>query len=234
MEGSISENCLHLPNGFNSFLPSSRQMPDFSVNTFNSTTVLSLLLLSQQKKQMTTAEEAACGCGNPDIPYTVSLYSIGTLLPQHACDPEYAQLYFYDPDEALNFHMWHNINLNCNTMCDLQNILRDNHQYTSIFMHSLEVLQRTTSRDLGICIVADPTMNLRRYNTLSADEITVVLPSDGLRAIEPHDIILHVPHYTMSFSFHTVRPVGHMGCPCNPPWTTVMQRTCLVQNSITS
>jgi hypothetical protein len=70
---------------------------------------------------------------------------------------KYAQLYFYDPDEALNIRMQWNDKLNQDIMEYLQTMLRENHQYTALFKHSLEVLQTTPSRDLGIHIIADPS-----------------------------------------------------------------------------
>jgi hypothetical protein len=66
-------------------------------------------------------------------------HQIGTLLPDGPRRPEFAQLYFYDPAEALNFRMQQNKNLNCDTMQNLQNMLRHTHQYMAVFLHSLDV-----------------------------------------------------------------------------------------------
>jgi hypothetical protein len=50
-------------------------------------------------------------------------HQIGTLLPDGPHRPDFAQLYFYDPAEALDFHMQCNKNLNCDIIQNLQNML---------------------------------------------------------------------------------------------------------------
>jgi hypothetical protein len=60
----------------------------------------------------------------------------------------------------------------------------------AVFLHSLEVLQSTPSKDLGICIVADPSTDHRQYNPSSIDKVAVILSKDGSQAHQ-RDIILH-------------------------------------------
>jgi hypothetical protein len=122
--------------------------------------------------------------------YTI-YHRVGSLIPNAVCDAKYAQLYFYNLDEALNIRMQRNDKLNRDTMEYLQTMLHENHQYTALFKHSLEVLQTTPSRDLGIHIVADPSTDSRQYNVPSADEIVVIIPGDGSQAINPCNIVLH-------------------------------------------
>ena len=43
-------------------------------------------------------------------------------------------------------------------------------------MHAFEILETTPSHDLGICIHADPSTDLRRYNVPSINEIAVIVP----------------------------------------------------------
>jgi hypothetical protein len=71
--------------------------------------------------------------------YTI-YHHVGSLIPNAVCDAKYAQLYFYDLDEALNIQMQRNNKLNRDTMEYLQTMLRENHRYTALFKHSLEVL----------------------------------------------------------------------------------------------
>jgi hypothetical protein len=54
--------------------------------------------------------------------YTV-YYRAGTLLPLAHEDPKYVQLYFYDPVEALEYHIKRNKKLKCKMMEYLQNLL---------------------------------------------------------------------------------------------------------------
>jgi hypothetical protein len=122
--------------------------------------------------------------------YTI-YHRVRSLIPNAIRDAKYAQLYFYNPDEALNIRMQWNNKLNRDTMEYLQTMLRKNHQYTALFKHSLEVLQTTPSRDLGIHIVADPSTDSQRYNVPSADKIAVIVPGNGSQAVNPRNIILH-------------------------------------------
>ena len=57
----------------------------------------------------------------------------GSLLPQEEESPVYAQLYIYDPAEALNHRMQHeaNQNLNCQVMAELQDMLYCTHPASS-------------------------------------------------------------------------------------------------------
>jgi hypothetical protein len=102
--------------------------------------------------------------------YTI-YHQAGTLFPNAVDDPSYAQLYFYDPTEALEYRMRRNDGLNRETMQSLQNVLMQTNRISICFSIALEVLERTPSRDLSIQILADPSTDLRRYNVPTVDEI---------------------------------------------------------------
>jgi hypothetical protein len=140
--------------------------------------------------------------------YTI-YHRVGTILPNAQNDPMYAQLYFYDPVEALHYRMNNNQNLKRETMECLQNILMETNRYKrllhntfnmsltpknrykDLFLHAFEILNTTPSRDLAIQIVADPSTDLRRYNVPTVNEIAVIIPGDPTYAVNPRDIILH-------------------------------------------
>ena len=60
--------------------------------------------------------------------YTI-YYRLGTLLPNAQNHPMYAQLYFYDPFDALQYRMNRNQNLKRETMEYLQNMLMETNRY---------------------------------------------------------------------------------------------------------
>ena len=106
-------------------------------------------------------EDVNAGGGGPWVwksGYTI-YHRAGSLLP-NGDNPKYAQLYFYDLDDALRYRMDRNNNLDHDTMAYLQNMLLQTNRYKPIFLHSLEILASTPSIDLQIRIVANPSMDL--------------------------------------------------------------------------
>ena len=122
--------------------------------------------------------------------YTI-YYCADTLLPNAQSDPKYAQLCFYDPDEALCYCMKCNYSIKRDMMAYLQDMLLQTNHYKPLFLHMFELLESTPSRDLSFHIVADPSIDLRQYNEPTVDEIAVILPGQQDHAHDPHDIILH-------------------------------------------
>ena len=67
----------------------------------------------------------------------------GTLLPQPGVSPVYAQLYIYDPQEALDFRMNNpaNSNLHRATMQTLQDMLFRFHPAVGVYKQAFELTQ---------------------------------------------------------------------------------------------
>ncbi|KAL6300080.1 hypothetical protein BKA93DRAFT_819615 [Sparassis latifolia] len=107
----------------------------------------------------------------------------GSLLPQERQDPAYAQLYIYDPRDALNQRMQRNSNLRRDTMECLQGILNTSHHYAHVYKHAYEVLA-------GRGDIEDVVIHQCRYNLPTADEMAVILPGDGSEDVGKCDIIL--------------------------------------------
>jgi hypothetical protein len=118
-------------------------------------------------------------------------HRVANVLPQAERNPTYAELYFYDPDDALAYRMDNNEHLQRDTMNDLQNMLLETNRYKKLYQHSIAILQNMPSVDLQICIVADLSTDLRQYNAPNVDEIAVILPGEQSQAVDPRDIILH-------------------------------------------
>jgi len=68
-------------------------------------------------------------------------HRIGSLLHPSDQSPVYAQLYIYDPDEALNYHMNNQINagLKRTVMCDLQDMIHHHHYEVTLYKQALEL-----------------------------------------------------------------------------------------------
>ncbi|OBZ77629.1 hypothetical protein A0H81_02893 [Grifola frondosa] len=127
---------------------------------------------------------------------------VGLLLPAREQPPAYAQLYIYDPDEALHHRISTNSNLDHSTMEHLQTVL------TAIYKHAYEVL-------------ADE--DCRQYNLPTTEEIAVIMPelernrngNERSFCICTMDVwnisltvILHMYCFTVLYSIHMEHTAG--------------------------
>ena len=120
--------------------------------------------------------------------YTI-YHSAGTLISTATDNQWYAQLYFYNPQEALDYCMRQNPTLNRTTMKLMQNMLLHEKRYSTLFCHVFELLQTTPSRELGIHLLADPVTDLRHYNEPTIDEIAIVVPGEQAHAVDSRNIV---------------------------------------------
>ena len=69
----------------------------------------------------------------------------GSLIPREGASPLYAQLYIYDPHEALQFRMNHaaNSSLHRETMQTLQDMLYRRHPAVQMYKQAIEMSQNT-------------------------------------------------------------------------------------------
>jgi hypothetical protein len=91
--------------------------------------------------------------------------------------PSYAQLYFYDPQAALEHRCRLNSNLDPDTLHVLQDMLLSNNRYVTIYRHSFEILEHyDPDDDVSIRLRVTSTQDHRRFNLPTADEVAVILP----------------------------------------------------------
>ena len=123
-------------------------------------------------------------------------HRIGSLLPQPDSSPVYAQLYIYDPQEALDFHMNNaaNTTLDRQTMQTLQDMLYRRHPGVQLYKQAFELTQHMgPDQQCKIALRFDHHTDRRRYNlpTETCNEIAVILPGDGDQPTAARDIILN-------------------------------------------
>jgi len=107
----------------------------------------------------------------------------GSLLPAPNQPPVYAQLYIYDPDDALTYCMDnpHNVSLDRTIMTDLQDMLHCHHHGVALYKSAMEMTRNMPSElQCKIGLRYDPGTDHRRYNlpTISR-EVAVVIPGMG-------------------------------------------------------
>ena len=153
-------------------------------------------------------------------------HNAGSLLPPPGKPPTYAQLYIYDPDQALDYRMNHeaNRNLNRQIMETLQNMLIESHPGVQLYKQAYELTANMPpEQQCTIALRFDRDTDRRRYNLPTAREIAVILPGDGDQSTDSRDIILrrraggalerisemhplyHALHYVLLF------PTGQLG-----------------------
>ena len=123
-------------------------------------------------------------------------HQIGSLLPRPGSSPVYAQLYIYDPQEALDFRMNNTANssLHTPTMQTLQDMLYRRHPGVQLYKQAFELTQHMgPDQQCRIAYRFDHNTDHRRYNlpTDTSDEIAVILPGDGDQPTAGRDIILN-------------------------------------------
>ena len=168
------------------------------IRQYNS--ALTFTSFTANDKSMTNVNSSGGGPWVWKCGYTI-YHQAGGLFPEAGNNPTYAQLYFYDPEEALDYRMHNenNVGVNRDTMEYLQNMLYEINQYKPLFFHAYKILRSTPSRELAIRIVADPKTDLRRYNAPTVDEVAIVISGLNSRAPQPRDIILHRRGGDLSF-----------------------------------
>jgi hypothetical protein len=115
----------------------------------------------------------------------------GALVPEGEQTPTYAQLYIYEPREALQHRISNNADLDPQILQNLQTMLNANHQYVPLYQHAHEILQNYNPMDdAEIRLRLSEGLDRNTYNLPTADEIAVILPDHA--ATLPRDIVLRL------------------------------------------
>jgi len=160
-------------------------------------------------------------------------HCIGSLLPSSNQSPVFSQLYIYNPDEALNFHMDNQLNarLNRTIMCDLQDMLHRHHHGATLYKQALELTKdMPPDHQCKIALQYFPGTDCHQYNlpTISG-EIAAVVPGTGEDFSNSRDIILYhkegplqciseVHPFYPSLHYVLLFPHGQMGWHPNIPY----------------
>ncbi|TEB33578.1 hypothetical protein FA13DRAFT_1597258, partial [Coprinellus micaceus] len=124
----------------------------------------------------------------------------GPLEPRQGQRPTYAQLYIYDPQEALDNRAQMNTDLNPDTLRDLQNVIIRHNRYVQVFEHAWEVMNRRGNEGVGegSVVVAlrpapdQPGVHRRRRNLPTASEVAVIICDSNGEEPGPRDVVLHL------------------------------------------
>ncbi|KAG5556990.1 hypothetical protein RHGRI_007292 [Rhododendron griersonianum] len=118
----------------------------------------------------------------------------GSLMPLPNQEASYAQLYIYDPNSALDIRNSRNPKLRRDVLGTIQDSLLQVNPFVGKFRQAHAILNQLAEREqtLPAHLHCSPSIDRRRYNLPTADEIAVIIPGDGTKASGLRDIILHL------------------------------------------
>ena len=175
------------PKNSPTFSRQQHHKPIASANIFANTTQLSRL---HRLGLSNTVNEG--GGGPPTFRIHGELrHQLGSLLPRHGERPVYAQLYIYDPHEALQHRMQPNATLDPIIMKRLQALILRYHRWARIFKHAAEVFEERDCENASIQLTANQNHDRRRWNLPSVDEVAVVVPGDGTQPCGHREIVVY-------------------------------------------
>ncbi len=136
---------------------------------------------------------------NSSGPYSFHVSSelhhrMGSLLPGENQKMSYAQLYIYDPMEALGMRSCCNPNLKPEIMSALQGLLHDVNPYVPLYQHAYLIMKDKPHEEypnLEVRLHVGNGTDGRQYNLPTADELAAVIPGDGSEPVKNEwDIVL--------------------------------------------
>ena len=149
-----------------------------------------------------------------------SLYhTTGPLIPAQGRAPNYAQLYIYDPQEAIDFSINHTDNaaLHRGAMQILQDMLFRHHPGVQLHKQAFDLTKNIpANQNCRIALRFTDEQDCHCYNLPTSTELAVILPGDGDQPTNSRDIVLFksrgglqrindlplfILHCIMSFSF---------------------------------
>ncbi|KAF6169397.1 hypothetical protein GIB67_002884, partial [Kingdonia uniflora] len=109
---------------------------------------------------------------------------IGALVPNEEQKASYTQLYIYNPGTSLNTRHKRNPHLNRDMQNVIQYTLARCNPFSKFYRYAYEVLEDATGNNKNFnvpaCLHYSVSIDHRRYNLPSTNEIAFILPRDGL------------------------------------------------------
>jgi hypothetical protein len=149
---------------------------------------------------------------------------MGSLLAPEGGVPRFAQLYVYDSQDALNYRVNANRNLDRRILITLQDEIHNHHRFVNLYKQAIELYEEMDqTANCRIALRYDPNTDRRTYNLPTTDtEVAVIIPGPSDRAYDIRDIIvfprggglrrineLHPLYHSMHFV--VLFPTGQLG-----------------------
>lgn len=140
------------------------------------------------------------------------LHRVSNLNAPYGSNPSYAQLYFYDVDQAVNYQLRQPANSKCcgNLMKSLTNHLRVINPFMKSFKTMQELYNTVDTEDIQMYIVSDPNTDLRRFNDATRTDVAVIFKSSNGAPPIQNDMIV------FSKTSTTTRHVSYLNSSLDP------------------
>ncbi|KAF8752546.1 Helitron helicase-like domain at N-terminus [Rhizoctonia solani] len=104
--------------------------------------------------------------------------------------PQYAQLYLYDPHDAANLctRNQHNAGIDPGLMRLLTGVIHESHGYAALYKQAWQRMQEQPVQTVSIVLCQQQNTDPRRYNLPTSDEIALILADNALN--QQRDIVL--------------------------------------------
>ena len=120
----------------------------------------------------------------------------GALLPQENQPEVYAQIYIHDPAQQIGMKQSNYPNLHPVIIAELQAMVHEMHPYVALYKQAFQIMREKPIEEqqtVYIKLHTDRTLDQRRYNLPTADEIAAIIPGDGSEECSDHrDIVLRL------------------------------------------
>lgn len=100
---------------------------------------------------------------------------MGSLLPNENESPKFGQIYFYDPDQQVNFRGEIFNDLSPNLLKQIQTLLHEINPFVHQFQHASKFIDQNPAINLKLKILQDNNVDKRRYNKPTANEVAAII-----------------------------------------------------------
>ena len=117
---------------------------------------------------------------------------LSQMQPEHGQEPTFSQIYIYDHEHELDYHMKPFTGLDASLLLELQQMIKNvnpyAHKYLQVAQHIAEnpaVDIKLVLRSPGKCI------DQRRYNLPTGTDVAVIMPPDTTESLGKRDVVVY-------------------------------------------
>ena len=181
-----------------------------NIRAYNSSLAFAALGLIGQEYQFRTAGPY-CYCINGQLYHTIS-----QLQPETGKPPGLSQIYIYDQQHELDYHMRPFPDLDRSVVKELQDMIKTINPYAHTYLQVSEVMNQNPTGDIQL-VLRSPGAQVdpRRYNLPTGTDVAVIMPVDTQAVTSTRDEIIYktAAHHPTGKSLMTIETIHPMYDP---------------------